>query len=219
MVQAARLMRQSARPVGTDLPPPGRAVLPWSAGAPEHRSVLRGGLGGRIAPVPGAGRLSRRGARADMPGGGPLHPSRRKARHNPSTRRPRQDRPAVWHDDGQPGPDAPQACMILQNCLQSHDAHAPQSAGHAPHVSPCPQAPSPHAPHGSSWDSCSEAPSIGWSTVPTRDAALCCLKLHSILQWGCTPGRAPCAQYAGLLLASTEIVRSARSVPASGRGS
>jgi hypothetical protein len=55
----------------------------------------------------------------------------------------------VWHDDGQPGPEAPQVCMILQNCLQSHAAaHGPQSSGHEPHVSFASQAPLPHVAHG-----------------------------------------------------------------------
>jgi hypothetical protein len=54
----------------------------------------------------------------------------------------------VWQDDGQPGPDAPQSCMILQNCsLQSHPAQAPQSLAQVRQLSDPPQAPSPHASH------------------------------------------------------------------------
>jgi hypothetical protein len=53
----------------------------------------------------------------------------------------------VWHEDGHPGPAAPQTCMMPQNCLQSH-TQGPQSVGHEAHVSAAPQAPSPHAAHG-----------------------------------------------------------------------
>jgi hypothetical protein len=42
------------------------------------------------------------------------------------------------HDDGQPGPDAPQACMIWQNRLHEHStpsSHGPQSAGQVEQLS------------------------------------------------------------------------------------